>query len=380
MHVMVIPSWYSSEENPVHGNFFKEQFIALHEKGQKITVCYNEVWPLNKIKGKWVKGGISVGVENDLNTYRYRGYNFLPRNTKMFSLFNKRMEKLYLKIVSEQGKVDIIHCHSCFWGGISAAYISKKYNIPLVITEHSSLKYAKYCKESYKPYIYEAYNNANKLIAVSNSLKNEMKEYTDNNIVVINNMVDDKRFNISKELWEDFTFLSCGYLVEGKGFEMLIDAFYKAFRGSNVKLRIVGEGYLRQRLEGKIKSLDLQHNIELLGLLNREELKKEFDKCNTFVLASEHETFGMVYVEAMCSGKPVIGTLNGGAEDIIDENVGVLIEPNNSEALKNAMILMQKNFDKYKPEEIRKQCILRFGRNTIINEIIGVYNQVKGAK
>ena len=58
----------------------------------------------------------------------------------MFKVFNKRMDKLYKEIVKKEGKVDLIHAQSSFWGGISAAYIAKKYNIPLVITEHSSIE------------------------------------------------------------------------------------------------------------------------------------------------------------------------------------------------------------------------------------------------
>ena len=49
MHIMVIPSWYSSKSNKVHGSFFKEQFKALQNYGEKISVAYNEVWPITKL-------------------------------------------------------------------------------------------------------------------------------------------------------------------------------------------------------------------------------------------------------------------------------------------------------------------------------------------
>ena len=138
MHIMVVPSWYSSERNKVHGSFFKEQFIALQNSGEKVTVAYNEIWPLNLLGKIKERSGLSFCIEDGLRTYRYRQYNFLPKNPLMFKLFNRRMDILYKEIIKKEGKVDIIHAHSSLWGGISAAYIAKKYNIPLVITEHSS--------------------------------------------------------------------------------------------------------------------------------------------------------------------------------------------------------------------------------------------------
>lgn len=185
MHIMVIPSWYSSKANKVHGSFFKEQFKALQNDGEKISVAYNEIWPITKLGKIKEKRKINFQVEDNLRTYRYKDYNYFPKNPMMFRSFNKRMDKLYKEIVKKEGKVDIIHAHSCFWGGIAAAYISKKYNIPLVITEHSSLKYAKYAKDSYKQYIFDAYKEADILISVGTGLKKEISEYVDRDIMVI---------------------------------------------------------------------------------------------------------------------------------------------------------------------------------------------------
>ena len=170
MHVMVIPSWYASPRNKVHGSFFKEQFKALSNAGIKVTVAYNEIWPITMLARIKEKRGIQFSVEDSLNTYRYKDFNYLPKNPMMFQSFNRRMDKLYKEIVKKEGKVDIIHAHSAFWGGIAAEYISSKYKIPLVLTEHSSLKYAKYVNESYKKYIYKAYDAADALIAVGNGL------------------------------------------------------------------------------------------------------------------------------------------------------------------------------------------------------------------
>ena len=174
---MFIPSWYSNVRNKVHGSFFKEQASELQKAGVKVTVAYNEVWPLTMIGKIHEEKGLNYNIEDGLKTYRYKNYNYIPKNALMFKVFNKRMEKLYKEIVKKEGPIDIIHAQSSLWGGISAAYISEKYNIPLVITEHSSVERGPYVKNSYVPFIRDSYKKAKKVITVGNGLKNEIQAF-----------------------------------------------------------------------------------------------------------------------------------------------------------------------------------------------------------
>lgn len=383
MHIMVIPSWYSSPKNKVHGSFFKEQFKALSNSGEKITVAYNEIWPITLLGKTHEKRGVNFNIEDELRTYRYKDYNYFPKNPLMFRSFNRRMDKLYQEIVKKEGKVDIIHAHSAFWGGIAATFISKKYNIPLVITEHSSLKYAKYCKESYKKYIFEAYEKADILIAVGNGLKNELQEYVKRPIEVIFNMVDLGLFNIKENRDEEnskengnFKFFSCGYLEEGKGMDCLIKAFTKAFKGENATLRIGADGSLKQSLQNLINELDMNTQIKLLGALSREEVSKEMKACDVFALASEHETFGVVYIEALACGKPVIGADNGGAEDIIREDNGIIAKKKDMEDLVKALIKIKDNYEMYDKYKIREKTIFSYSEKVLVEKLKGVYKKV----
>ena len=383
MHIMVIPSWYSSPRNKVHGSFFKEQFKALANSGEKITVAYNEIWPITMFGKINEKRGISFHIEDNLRTYRYKDYNYLPKTPLMFKSFNKRMDKLYKEIIKNEGKVDIIHAHSAFWGGIAAAYLSEKYNIPLVLTEHSSLKYAKYAKESYKKYIFESYEKADCLIAVGNGLKKELQEYVNRPIEVIHNMVDLQLFHIDENIQDrnleserEFKFFSCGFLEEGKGMDCLIRAFTKAFKGENVTLRIGADGSLKQALKKLIEELNMDNQIKLLGALSREEVSKEMKACDVFALASEHETFGVVYIEALACGKPVIGADNGGAEDIIKKYNGIIAKKKNIEDLVKALRLIKENYNIYDKYEIREKTIFSYSEEVLVEKLKGVYKKV----
>ena len=381
MHIMVIPSWYASPRNKVHGSFFKEQFKALQNSGEKISVAYNEIWTITLIGKVKEKRGLTFSIEDGLRTYRYKDYNYLPKNSLMFKSFNRRMDKLYNEIVKQEGKVDLIHAHSSFWGGISAAYISAKYNIPLVITEHSSLKYAKYVKKSYERYIFDSYKAADCLITVGTGLKEEINSYVDREIKVIPNMVDLNLFNMDMEYCDTennntFKFFSCAFLEEGKGMEYLIRAFARVFRDEDVSLRIGGDGSTREFLENLSKELQIDKKITFLGALSREEVSKEMKKCDAFALPSEHETFGVVYIEALACGKPVIGAYNGGAEDIINEKNGIIALKNNVQDLGNSLKWIRNNYSDYDNLKIREEVVKKYSENVLIEKLKGVYKEV----
>ena len=378
MHIMFIPSWYSNVRNKVHGSFFKEQASELQKAGVKVTVAYNEVWPLTMIGKIHEEKGLNYNIEDGLKTYRYKNYNYIPKNALMFKVFNKRMEKLYKEIVKKEGPIDIIHAQSSLWGGISAAYISEKYNIPLVITEHSSVERGPYVKNSYVPFIKDSYKKAKKVITVGNGLKNEIQALSGrNDIEVIGNLVDLSKFTIKKRIQnEKFIFFSLAFLEGEKGFDTLIKAFAKKFKDKEAMLYIGGDGSQRAWLEALAQENGVKKQINFLGALSRDDVAKWMNKCDCFVLPSRYETFGVVYIEALASGRPVIGALNGGAEDIINNLNGYLVPIDDIDKLAEKMLELYKKIDSYNEEEIRSDCLKRFSPEVIVNKIISVYKEV----
>lgn len=378
MHIMFIPSWYSNVRNKVHGSFFKEQALELQKAGVKVTVAYNEVWPLTMLGKIHEEKGLKYNVEDGLKTYRYKNYNYIPKNPLMFKVFNKRMEKLYKEIVKKEGAIDIIHAQSSLWGGISAAYIAEKYNIPLVITEHSSVERGPYVKKSYIPFICDSYKKAQKVITVGNGLKNEIESLSGRqDIEVIGNLVDLSKFTIKKRIKnEKFIFFSLAFLEGEKGFDTLIKSFAKKFKDKEAVLYIGGDGSQRSWLEALTVENGVKDQIIFLGALSRDDVSKWMNKCDCFVLPSRYETFGVVYIEALASGRPVIGALNGGAEDIINNLNGYLIPIDDIDILSEKMIEVYDNIESYDEEEIRIDCLKRFSPKVIVNKIISVYKEV----
>ncbi|BAK81340.1 glycosyltransferase [Candidatus Arthromitus sp. SFB-rat-Yit] len=378
MHIVVIPSWYSNRKNKVLGSFFKEQAQALKEHGENITICYNEILPIycyDEFKTIFSKK-ITFDIEDGLDTYRYKNFNYLLHSSMRFNVFAKRIEKLINRVIADKGKIDVFHFHSCFWAGICAPYIKEKFNIPYVLTEHTGISYASNIKKSYLKYIYDSYNSADRLVSVSNSLKKELGKFVKNDISVIHNFIDGNKFKILKEMHRNlrFTFFTLGFLVRGKGFENLIDSCgYLIDIGYDFVLEIGGDGYLRDELEKKINDKKLHNYVKLLGILSRDEVAFYMNKCDAFILASSYETFGVVYIEALACGKPVIGVKNGGAEDIIIDDVGILVDTNSKENLSKAIVQMILNINKYNYTTIHSYFLNNFEKSIIIDKLKDVY-------
>src|SRR5699024_9955006 len=86
-----------------------------------------------------------------------------------------------------------------------------------------------------------------------------------------------------------------------------------------------------------VRVLKIEEQVVFLGPLTREQVKEEVSSADAFVLSSKYETFGVVLIEALALGKPVIATKCGGPESIVTPEVGYLVENNSEEELSKAM-------------------------------------------
>lgn len=378
--VLIIPSWYPSEENKILGVFFKEQAIALKRHGCQVTVLYPEIRTLRSYSRSW-KQGLQITEEDGLKVYRYKTYNPLPARVPFSNafVFYSRLKKLYKEMVCKDGKPDIIHAHSVLWGGWAAAKIAEEENIPLVITEHSS----KLVRHVLKPHelkeVAKTLNLADGIISVGPSLKEEMQKYTDKYIYEIPNIVDYKAFqtNTRKDIQKDrFRFLSLAFLTPNKGMDILIKSFAKGFKGDDVELVIGGDGQQMDELVELAKELDVEAQVRFLGRLDRQQVIAQMQNCDAFVLASKFETFGVVLIEALASGKPVISTRSGGPESIVNDKNGFLVPVDDVQELCRVMQQLYNHYHEYNPAAIRKECENRFSEEVIVGKIKEVYHSL----
>lgn len=130
------------------------------------------------------------------------------------------------------------------------------------------------------------------------------------------------------------TFIYVGTLIKRKHPISLIYALNKVYQNNNYCLTYVGDGAEKKKMIRAAKNLDLFSNINFLGQISRDQVSKEIASSECFIMISEGETFGLVYLEAMAKGCITIGSRNEGIDGvIIDGENGFLCEPGNYEEL-----------------------------------------------
>lgn len=183
------------------------------------------------------------------------------------------------------------------------------------------------------------------IIAVSGSVHDFLvkgKMAPSKQIVVIPNGIDLKKTDNSRQITvrdhKAPVIGTVGNLNFQKGQIYLIQALPLVLKKFPLAtLEIVGEGAERSVLEAEIKRLNIERHVTLFG--HRNSLEKYYKDWSVFVLPSISETFGIVVLEAMKNGLPVVATRVGGIPDIITQNKsGLLVEPRNEKALAQAIL------------------------------------------
>lgn len=140
------------------------------------------------------------------------------------------------------------------------------------------------------------------------------------------------------------TFLFVGRLVYYKGCDILLEAFSKT-NGAN--LTLIGSGELEENLKRRARELGIESKVFFKGSVDEETLSRAFEDCDVFVLPSvvKSEAFGLVQIEAMSYGKPVINTnLSSGVPYVsIDKVTGLTVPPSDIQAMAEAIQWMIDN-------------------------------------
>ena len=179
---------------------------------------------------------------------------------------------------------------------------------------------------------------------------------------------------IVKKQKDDFQFINIAHLNKNKNQLHLIKSFTKVFKGNQFyKLLIVGQGPEKNNLQNWIDSNTMNSQIRLYGSASREEVRDLLHQSDCFVLSSKIETFGVVLIEAMSCGLPVLSTKCGGPESIVtNDDIGVLCS---QEELSD--IMKEISTKTFSGDTIRKYVIDRFSKFSLTQQLKTIYFDCK---
>lgn len=378
LHLLILSHSYPTKYHPFSGIFWKEQGGYFANIGNKVSAL--AIVPIS-IKSCFKRGDLKERIPLSDQKIQERVVTFpnIPFLHFMVSyLVLWRGKSLIQSYIHKNGKPDVIHLHR-FEAGLLALYIKKRFNIPVVLTEHSSrflyhqltLKEQKIAKKVFTGVDYR--------IAVSPVLSAQLKTDYNLNFNFLPNTVDVEKFQRNKEESKEdhFTFFTAGHLGENKNHSELIEAFH-AFQIDvpNSQLIIAGDGPLKYFLSEKIKKIELEKKIYLLGQLPRLELIEWMNKSHVAIVSSKKETFSVVIIEALSCGIPVISTKCGGPESIITSDfLGELVDVS-TKGLLNGMKKVYTNYAHYSPEEIVKFVESNYSEPVILTKVLDIYKNL----
>ena len=382
-HVLVLPSWYPTVYAPVNGVFFQEQARALRRAGARVGVVYPEFrsWP-SFTPGALVQNRFQTTIDDrdGMTEVRMHGWN-VPRLRATGPLWVRSALRLVKRYIARCGKPHVIHAHSILWGGVAAHRAKSVFGIPFVVTEHSTAFPRGLIRSWQEPYLRDVCRDADGLIAVSSALGKHIQPFAgEKQVLVVPNRVDVGFFRPpdARPPHSGHRFACVAGLTANKGIDVLLTAFAKAVRdrGADMTLQIGGDGPERRALEALALRLGLEKRVRFLGDLGRKEVRETLWRADTFVLPSRVETFGVVLIEAMATGLPVIATRCGGPEEFVGPETGRLVDPEDVDQLAQALGDAAAERARYDGAAIRRHVVDRFSDEVVTRVLLNTYADV----
>ncbi|MGB3346749.1 MAG: glycosyltransferase family 4 protein [Candidatus Humimicrobiia bacterium] len=283
---------------------------------------------------------------------------------------------------------DIIHAQH-LW---VSSYCAKKTGIPFCTTCHGTDLIGFRKGKRYRNMTIDAVKSASFIIAISNQVKKDILnlfDISDKKIKVISNGFNSDIFRIKEidrqkilnelGLPVDVEKVICfvGKLTHFKGVDVLIKAasIYEKTLDNTITL-IVGYGELYKKLINLTKKMNLER-FYFLGHHNQDMVSKIYNLADLAVVPSRGEAFGLVAIEALACGTPVIGTINGGLQDFLNEEVGALVKQDSPEDLAKKIIKEIKSDSKIQKGKLAaKYALENFSWRKNVKKLIDIYKKV----
>jgi glycosyltransferase involved in cell wall biosynthesis len=346
---------------------FQKLFSKLHERGVEQHVFY----PRNPRH-----------LKADLNKpYRIDSPVVLGALTKVFFSKKQQIMRQHYDPLFHRNKPDLIHAHTLFSDGSLANFYHEKYDIPFIVAIRSTDLDVFL---NIKPWLYsharKILENASFVVFISPSLRKKFLKkfgegYGSKSLIIPNGIEDNffqKKAQVKKEAHTPLELLYVGSFLKRKKVPALIRLAEK----SEASLTIAGEGGSQEK-----KVLQRIRNSNLINYLGRiedpSELQKIYRQHDIFIMTSRRETFGLVYLEAMSQGLPIIYSRNTGIDGLFkDKTVGYGVRPGSLSEMKEAIDRILLNYG-----EISANCIseaLKYNWAEIAEKYLGIYEKATG--
>ena len=278
----------------------------------------------------------------------------------------------------------VVHAHTVYPDGAAAAVLAERLGWPLVITEHASFVDRIVATPALRARYERALAKAHAVLAVSEMLASELRTAFPAHaakIAVLPNAVPVELFRSEdpdERVADQLLFV--GYRKTTKGIDNLLRAVAVAHeRRPAIRLRLLGRSpdeAIEARWQALAGELGISDVVAFEPAVDRAGIAAAMARASLFVHPSPRETFGVVVVEALASGLPVVATDSGGVSEILGPNpdeVGALVAIDDHEALADAIVRTLERRASFDPVALRASVERRFGAAFVAERLLVVY-------
>jgi 1,2-diacylglycerol 3-alpha-glucosyltransferase len=290
-----------------------------------------------------------------------------------------------IKTIKDVEKInpDVMHVHSPFTIGLVGMSIAKILKIPIVATYHTLLsEYFEYVgssklkKEIADRYAKCFFDRASIIIVPSKSVENIFKKYKIKKpIKILPTPLDLKILKKNKKPNKELTILHVGRICKEKRIDIILNAFEKLNKKIDSTLIITSDGPDRKRLEKLCKKLGIEKKVNFTGYISDKKLLKFYSKADIFVSASDTETQGLVILESMACGCPVIARNALGFKDFVQNKKNGILFNNEDDLIEN--ILLVKDDKNFRNKLIKNgyETVRKFNISNYVKTIEDMYRE-----
>lgn len=392
MKVLVVSHMYPHALNPTYGIFVQEEVRELAKRCQ-VKVVSPTPWffPLKIFKKWYAYTRIPLAeTRSGIEVLYPRTIAFPKKIAFSLSGFTFFLSLLRCARVAEKGfRFDLIHAHTVYPDGFAAVLAARALRRPVVITLHGSDVNVHFQHRIWRKLGLFALSRADQVIAVGEGLRRTVanKQVTnEDKITVIPNGVDVSRFvplprvEALKRLGlqsEGSKILYVGNMRQSKGIDYLLKAAKMLLEtfDHHIEFFLIGEGEYERQARLLAGKLGITHAVHFTGGKPNEEIPLWMNAGDVLVLPSLSEGFGVVLIEAMACGRPVVATRCGGPEDIVTPDTGILVPPADEDALWRAMAEVLRSRHQFTRQKIREYVVHKYAYERIAALILEVYRQ-----
>lgn len=379
LHIVVVPSWWPSAEQPLRGVFFTDYVRAFADAGAKVGVVVPDLVSLRLLRSRFStkKNSVLSNMELPLRpkliseavdgvpVLRIRGlhtsFGMIGRQMRAYRRWLARGLNAYR---AKSGEPDVLIAFAALPAGWACTHLEEPLEERVILSEHTGPLSSVMTAATGEAFVRAAMAQAAKVVTVSQTSRLDIQAHgIDREILVCGNPVarEFTERSVAPHMGgSPIRALFVGRMVAEKGVLELAQAATRLGKASGVEWHFVGDGPAAEDVRRHFGLAGHTSNLRIHGSCDRARVAQLMSESDFLALPSRGETFGQAAAEALCMGLPVLTTRGTACQEFVGAEDGVLVNMNDQDSLLAGLTRLIRELDSFDRRAIAQRARARF--------------------